>query len=572
MRARPQRIPTASVIAPQQTAFIRFELDRGDARRRRKALQEISRLYRAGARFNAENLEAIETIIDGLLLQSNQDKKVVRWSLNALAQLGRRQISGNPAMLALKHYDGDPEITAAGIAALSSMYAGRLEEIDLFRSSDPCLRTLAALQNTDPKYLDLSSIRIDIDKAHKEILKLALITIGLNKDIENLFHPKHGNGTIVRQLGAYPDDIVVQYSVWSIIENRRLDISDLGVKVHPIDALPTNVQSKVMQLIAMRESDYERRHALMLDGPYLPSVEAREGMARGLLTTYYDGLEAITIDWMGREVVDYVKALLAQHFARFSNSCLLYEDECLRLFDADPAIRDHLLLGAEGRPLYRELRKRSIEPDILDLFREDDHLMVAIKGAARPAMESVVLKVLVLASAPRNIARLRIDEEVRDLKEKIHLVQNKRRSLEVVSEWAVRVDQIQDALFNDRPNVLHFSGHGSPGQLVFEDRSGNGQVVDAKSFGDLIGLHAGTIECVVLNACFSEDVAKACRGHVSAVVGCDASIADDAAVAFSRAFYRALANGEGYDKAYRFARNEVALAGMSLEAEKYKLL
>lgn len=560
----------SSIITPQQTAFIRFELDRGDARRRKRILQDVSRLYRGGQRFNAESLEAIETTIDGLLLQSNQDKKVVRWSLNALAQLGRRMISDNPIRLVLRHYDGDPEITAAGIAALSSMHAGRLDEVDIFKSCDPCLRVLAALQNTDPRHLDLSNIRIDIDKADKEVLKLALITVGLNKDIDNLFHPRHGNGEIVKALGSYPDDIVVQYSVWAIIENQKLGMQDLGVNVHPIDVLPPNVQAKLMQLVAMRENDRDARHSLMLDGPYLPSADAREGMAKGLRNVYYDGLEGITLDWSKQEIVPDVRRLLAEHFARFANVCVLYEEEAIRLFDASPELRENLLLGAEGKPLYRQLKMQDLRMGTSDLFNGDDDFMRAIKQQG--ASEKTVTKVLILASAPKDADRLRLDVEARDLKEKLRAVVHKVVAIEVVNEWAVRVDQIQDALFNEKPQVLHFSGHGDVGILLFEDREGNAAPVDAKAFGDLIGLHSGSIECVILSACFSEDVANAVRAHVRWVIGCDQSIADDAAIAFARAFYRALANGEGYEKAFRYARNEIALNGMSAEADKYKLL
>ncbi|MER9937892.1 CHAT domain-containing protein [Mesorhizobium sp. M0088] len=558
------------IIPPQQTAFIRFELDHGDARRRKKILQDVSRMYRGGARFNAESLEAIETTIDGLLLQSNQDRKVVRWGLNALGQLGRRMVSDNPVKLALKHYDGDPEITAAGIAALSTMYSGRLEEVDQFRNCDPCLRTLAALQNTDPKFLDLSSVRIDIDKADKEILKLALITVGLNKDVDNLFHPRHSNGQIVKALGTYPDDIVVQYSVWAIIENQKLGMHDLGVNTHPVDVLPSNVQAKIMQLVAMREHDHDKRHRIMLDGPYLPHAEAREGMAKGLLTVYYEGLEGITLDWSKQEAVEYVRKLLAQHFARFSNVCILYEEEALKLFAANPELRDHLLLGAEGQPLYRRLRMQDLRMGTADLFGGEDEFMQSIKRQGKP--EKRAIKVLILSAAPKDADRLRLDQEARDLKEKLRAVERKVVTIEVVNEWAVRVDQIQDALFNGKPQVLHFSGHGDIGTLFFEDRNGNAAPVDAKAFGELVSLHADSVQCVILSACFSEEVAKAVRVHVKWVIGCDKSIADDAAIAFSRAFYRALANGEDYEKAFRHARNEISLHGMSREADKYKLI
>lgn len=96
--------------------------------------------------------------------------------------------------------------------------------------------------------------------------------------------------------------------------------------------------------------------------------------------------------------------------------------------------------------------------------------------------------------------------------------------------------------------------------------------VDVKAFADLISLHADSVKCVILSACYSENVAKAVRAHVPWVIGCDELIADDAAIAFSRAFYRALANGEDYEKAFRHGRNEIALLGMNNEADKYKLL
>lgn len=560
----------STVITTQQTAFIRYELDHGDARRKKKALQDVSRMYRGGARFNAESLEAVETTIDGLLVQSNQDRKVVRWSLNALGQLGRRTKSDNPVRLALRHYDGDPEITAAGIAALSSMHGGRIEEIDLFQNCEPCLRTLAALQNTDPKFLDLSNVRIDIDKADKEILKLALITVGLNRDVDNLFHPKHSNGQIIKALGTYPDNIVVQYSVWAIIENKKLGMDDLGVSTHPVDALPPNVQAKIMQLVAMRESDHEKRHALMLDGPYLPNADAREGMARGLLSVYYNGLEGIMLDWSKQESVDYVRKLIAEHFARHSNICSIYEEEAIKLFDANPELREHLFLGAEGKPLYKKLQLQDLRLGTADLFGGNDDLIISLKHEREQKMKPI--KTLIMSAAPKNARPLRLDEEARDLKEKLRTVQNKVIDIVVVNEWAVRVDQIQDALFNEKPQVLHFSGHGNKGNLVFEDRNGNVARVDVKAFADLISLHADSVKCVILSACYSENVAKAVRAHVPWVIGCDESIADDAAIAFSRAFYRALANGEDYEKAFRHGRNEIALLGMNNEADKYKLL
>ena len=114
--------------------FLKFELVNGDARRKKVALQEISKLYRSGNRLNAEARNDFENAINGMVLVKDQDEKVVRWCLNALAQLGRRGNSDTYVELALRQYEGNPEITAAGVAALSQMYRGNIESIPVLGS------------------------------------------------------------------------------------------------------------------------------------------------------------------------------------------------------------------------------------------------------------------------------------------------------------------------------------------------------------------------------------------------------------------------------------------------------
>jgi hypothetical protein len=60
--------------------------------------------------------------------------------------------------------------------------------------------------------------------------------------------------------------------------------------------------------------------------------------------------------------------------------------------------------------------------------------------------------------------------------------------------------------------------------------------------------------------------------NVDAVIGCDAAINDAAAIAFTRAFYRALAHGRTFVDAYKFAKNEVRINGYGAEADKYVIL
>ena len=52
------------------------------------------------------------------------------------------------------------------------------------------------------------------------------------------------------------------------------------------------------------------------------------------------------------------------------------------------------------------------------------------------------------------------------------------------------------------------------------------------------------VECVVLNACYSEVQAEAIHQHINHVIGMNRAIGDKAAINFTVAFYDGLAAGE----------------------------
>jgi hypothetical protein len=331
-------------------------LDRGDAKRKKVALQELCVLYRRGFILSAEETISFETTINGILLQDRQDLKVVRWCLNALAQFGHFTNSRIYVETALRSFAGHPEIEAAGVAALCHMFRGSVSDIEALAKIDPVIWKLAALQNTDPGKIQIGDVCIDIYVADPAVLRLGLITVGLNKDIENLFHPKHKNAEFVRHLGQHDDNVVQQYSVWSVIENRRLTFADLGIPLDSIERLAPNVQSKMYQLVAERDEDLRRRLDLTSRGSIAAPDDAREGLAKGIKDNYYDGLETVTIEWFQQEQHKPIRGILAEHVARFSDECGPYEDLALEINEADESLRGRLLLGAEGKPLYGKLK------------------------------------------------------------------------------------------------------------------------------------------------------------------------------------------------------------------------
>jgi hypothetical protein len=85
------------------------------------------------------------------------------------------------------------------------------------------------------------------------------------------------------------------------------------------------------------------------------------------------------------------------------------------------------------------------------------------------------IRILFLAADPSNESRLRLLQELRDIKEKLRLA-NERDRFVLESRESVRVGDITQALFDFDPQIVHFSGHGtSAGELYFEDLLGKAQ-------------------------------------------------------------------------------------------------
>lgn len=555
-------------ISDQQIAFIESELQSSDAKAQKVALQKLASLYRQGGFIAPDRIAGMETQIVSLLLVIGQDKKVVRWGLNALAQLGRWTTCQRYVEATIAVYSGNPEIEAAGVAALCKLLSSHTRDIEALNTIDPRIWKLAALQTCDPTRIDLSDIRINVDRDDKEVLKLALITIGVNRDIEHLFDPSHSNGAFVRELCTHDDPIVQQYSVWAVAENERLDLHHLGLSFDTIEGLPVNVQSKMYQLAAQRLPDLRRRLDLIVQGSYAHGVEAREGLAKGLRYSYFDGLESAVLPWFQQETSPTIRGSLAEHIAACSAECGPYMEAARQSYEGDQGLRGRILLGAEGTPLYGQLRSQK-EPDLFSLIGEENDLASIIK-AARKAKTMPKKSVCMLLASPLGETPLRLDEEVRDTLQKLKLVQAPSVEIEMRAEWAVRLSEIMDHLLNSKPKILHFSGHGGGGVILVENSVGEATPLSADALAGLIDA-AGGIECVVLNACHSADLSAATRAYVPVVIGCNSSIGDAAAITFTRSFYRALAHGRDYVSSFKIAVADVRAQNGAIEANKYTI-
>jgi hypothetical protein len=171
--------------------------------------------------------------------------------------------------------------------------------------------------------------------------------------------------------------------------------------------------------------------------------------------------------------------------------------------------------------------------------------------------------ILFLAANPKDTGNLRLAQELRDIGEGLQRAQ-KRDQFNLEQRSAVRPRDIQRALLDIGPQIIHFSGHGAGEQgLVFEDDIGNAKLVDGAALAGLFELFADQIHCVVLNGCYSEVQAKAIAQHIPYVIGMNQAIGDKAAIAFAVGFYDALGAGRSIEFAYKLGSAAIRLEGIA---------
>lgn len=69
-------------------------------------------------------------------------------------------------------------------------------------------------------------------------------------------------------------------------------------------------------------------------------------------------------------------------------------------------------------------------------------------------------RILFLAANPNGTNQLALDEECREIEQKIRAAEH-RDSLEMITRWAIRPEDLLQYLNEHKPHVVHFSGHGT---------------------------------------------------------------------------------------------------------------
>lgn len=141
---------------------------------------------------------------------------------------------------------------------------------------------------------------------------------------------------------------------------------------------------------------------------------------------------------------------------------------------------------------------------------------------------------------------LRLDREVREVQQTLRGA--KYRDLVTVQQRpAATTDDLIDALNDIRPHLVHFSGHGWTGGLVFDNGDLNNPQNHPVEFDVLAQVLAATStppRVLVLNACQTLAGVELLLPAIPVVIAMADTIDDTAAIVFARRFYAAIASAQ----------------------------
>lgn len=167
-------------------------------------------------------------------------------------------------------------------------------------------------------------------------------------------------------------------------------------------------------------------------------------------------------------------------------------------------------------------------------------------------------RLLFLWSAPTDAKPLAPEDELRAIHLKGDSALAERIALDVAA--SARPLDLLDGLRRFEPNIVHFSGHGGPGALAFEDDGGKLRCVSTEDVVAQFRLAGDSVRLVVLSACYSDELADALLPFVDCMVCMRGTVLDPDATRFAATLYRRLAEGDSVQDAFEEALLTMRLA------------
>lgn len=162
-------------------------------------------------------------------------------------------------------------------------------------------------------------------------------------------------------------------------------------------------------------------------------------------------------------------------------------------------------------------------------------------------------KLLAIQSNPDNAVKLRMDIEIKEVNK---IITNKSlNDFHCISYPAIMLEELPSLLIDTKPEILHFSGHGTKEGLIFENSQGLTKPIKIAALKGILEETGESIICFCINACNSSTIAKKLSYLFPYLISFPGKLADKNSIIFSKCFYELLALGQNIKTAFEITRS-----------------
>jgi hypothetical protein len=184
-----------------------------------------------------------------------------------------------------------------------------------------------------------------------------------------------------------------------------------------------------------------------------------------------------------------------------------------------------------------------------------------------------MINILFLSANPAKTKKLELIDECNKIEYELYAAGNDKFTFK--QHHDISLDNLRKQVFRHKPQIIHFSGHGSEeSELIFKGRNGEVQTVPQGALSEFFELLNKDEEIFLafLNACYSEEQAKAISKHVNFVIGMSRPISDEAAIKFAVSFYSSLGFGKSVEDSFKFAKIDLKFQSIPEETTPVLLI
>ena len=241
----------------------------------------------------------------------------------------------------------------------------------------------------------------------------------------------------------------------------------------------------------------------------------------------------------------------------------------IRLEECDPGayLRDRIYIDLVGRAIdeARERLLRGVEAYVMQTVRN-----TATRGFRRrpnfpgPQITTVRCLPVKRASGPSKVLFIAPDVGLDPRKQFQAMKASAGGAIEFKGVFQVQVHTLFQELNREAPDVLHFSGKQSGGNILMRTEAGTLTTISDLALAGMFDSLNHSLKLVVIDTCHSLRCAQTAAKVIPFAMGVEGDPYEDDCVLFYRVFYQALAAGTSLEGAFHQARSAARLAKVPL--------